>query len=908
MASADCGRHPELSSFFSYSIRLLQWPHCIIGSNPILANWLEADKESNMIRNELLHITFSVVLIVLFLTFLVGCSMGLGTSPIIDFPDDLSFVSDRGDAESTLVGAYNIFIDRSNLQSEILPARNLSSYDTIEVIDITNFLTLAPCTDCVKIRDISLDSQNNIHLNIGIRHPFPAGDPTLPISGKNRADLLIYDVEGVLISDVTNTINFPFTGATVGEPYLLNADGYTGYLDSSLDAIYPTATNVHPYVLHFADYSDGNYDPIANPQTGYPFPNPQTSPPTIPYGHLVMAQGSDYDFREYVLNPCDGSQIEFLYAVLGTYGVCATRNERFSPQCRVPQHQKKAAIELDIYSTGDSNLISGESDSSVDLAIEVVDTNHGCPVGDGLTQIQFRSDVQSIILEIPDILNAPAMLNNPVPISGDGLNPDNPLLYAITISNEKSSLEGIYYGLLKVMDSYPVGENNPLLLNSKDAIKRVPPGSNPLEGLTDLSEFATYLVFQIEVYPEIICPDNYIKERDKVISDSVDIYKTIDERCISVSGDNVYIVYKKTITLGGCSWPPAYDWREIRCLYSHNGGATFSESIVKNNYCEAPFMDIESLCVTSDQSTVIVFWTLIPLASAAVSYDGGATFPNTRSFDYGQDVIKRPAIAMNSLGDVFIAWINEFRPTIMIDCDYTIQCIIGDTDLNFSSPDVVTDDDHLIFQGFSVKGGLDCDIACNSTGNFFVVWTDADEAMEPESGWIVYDRFDGTSFGIDKKVSGNETGLNGRFPSVALGANDDVYVAWHIAGSPGSIYISHGTVAGDFAGLEIAAEINDPSFEVRPCLACDSTGAPHVLFCNRDPVSGNQDVYTSWECTDDLPYSTFRINEPFYPSGIKRPIASMAILGNGELAAVWTSNESTLVDEGSLRFGFLSAQ
>jgi hypothetical protein len=448
--------------------------------------------------------------------------------------------------------------------------------------------------------------------------------------------------------------------------------------------------------------------------------------------------------------------------------------------------------------------------------------------------------------------------------------------------------------------------NNPDILKSKDAIKRVPPGKSPLEGLVDISEFASYFIFNIEVFPTSICPESYRKEREEVISDNVNIVRGIDERCISVSGDNVYIAYKKT--KGLCPWPSGYDLRDIRCLYSHDRGETFADSLVYGDYCESQMIDDGTICIASYENTVLILSALGAVTFVKASYDGGVSFTNNMNFNLGNfDFVKRPAIAMNPSGDVFIAWINEYRPIPIIDYDYTIQCIIGDTDLNFPNPaDVVSDG--IIFQGFFVNGGLDCDIASDSPNEAVIAWTDAGGAMEPLSGWIFYERFDGTPLVLDKKVSGNETGLNGRFPSVALGANDDVYVAWHVTGSPGRIYISHGTTTGDFASPEIIVETDDLNYEVRPCLASGPTGSPHVLFCNRDPVSGNQDVYTSWKCTDDLSYNTFRINDPFYPSGIKRPIASMAILDDGELGVIWTSNESTLIDEDSLFFGFFIAQ
>jgi hypothetical protein len=294
----------------------------------------------------------SFLFVVFVILLIAGCSSG-GGNPVAPLAGnnlpDTSYealavgVSDY-DANGNPVagygalGIFSVHVDKDSLTGEITPLRSTASTDVLEVVDITNFLMMAPCTDCAKLMSIEIDADNNLVLKIGIKHPFPAGDPYKPISGKNRADLHVFNVEGLIISDGTGTTNHPGMGVTIGNVGLINADGYSPYLDDVLDEIYPTDADIHPYILHFDDYTTGNYD-ASNPM-GF---ESVTNPP--PSGNLVMAMGCDYDIQDYKFN-IDGN-LDFIYAVGCTYAVSADSYVlRFTPEFRVPQHLKKAASEV----------------------------------------------------------------------------------------------------------------------------------------------------------------------------------------------------------------------------------------------------------------------------------------------------------------------------------------------------------------------------------------------------------------------------------------------------------------------------------------------------------------------------------------------------------------------------------
>jgi hypothetical protein len=409
-------------------------------------------------------------------------SLGVG---VADYLPDGSPASGMG-----LMGLYTLAIDPVNSTAELTPIRNGALTDVLEVVDITNFLSLAPCTDCAKMKSISLDADGNPVISIGIKHPFDCGDPLKPVTGKNRADLHVFNVEGIIVSNADGT-SFPGIGKTIAGFELKSADGYTGYLDQVLEDILPTAADIHPYILHFDDYSEGNYA-AGNPM-GF---ESVTSPP--PSGNLVMAMGSEYNYQDYVFANLPSEPVEFIFAVGCTYAVSASSKAmRFSPEYRVPQHCKKAASEVRVEIVT-NNMLAGDPASSAELAIKVLDINHGVAVGENLDEMLADSSVGEISIEVPGVTASPVVQTSFTP-TGNGRDPNDPLVFPMTITNSASAGEGTYAGLVKVTDTYTPGLNTSPLLNGQDGIKRVGPIENPLTGLFEINEFATYAIFEIGV-------------------------------------------------------------------------------------------------------------------------------------------------------------------------------------------------------------------------------------------------------------------------------------------------------------------------------------------------------------------------------------------------------------------------
>jgi hypothetical protein len=437
------------------------------------------------------------------LLLLIACSKGTGvitpegdTVPVKSADNLPVFVSDFGSDGAPLagmgtLGLFDLRINPSESEASLTSLRSAELTDVLEVVDITNFLRMAPCTKCVKINSVTLNEAGNTVVTIGIKHPFGVGNPAAPITGRNRADLHVFNIEGIIVS-TSETVTFPLLNRKIADFYLVNADGYTGYLDDVLDKIYQTDANIHPYILHFDDYSSGNFSPT-NPMGFASVTNP---PPT---GNLVMAMGCDYDYQDYEFDIGNNESFDVIYAVGCTYAVSsAAKKFRFTPEYRVPQHQKKAASEVKIEVISD-NLVFYDPASTAEIEIRVVDTNHGVPVGTTLNQMLADSSVDDIFIDIPGVLTELVVLDGNNPVSGTGHDPSDPLIYRATITNANMSAAGLYRGMVKISDKYAPGQNTSSLLNGMDGISRVHPSVNPLEGKFPVSEFATYQAFDIEV-------------------------------------------------------------------------------------------------------------------------------------------------------------------------------------------------------------------------------------------------------------------------------------------------------------------------------------------------------------------------------------------------------------------------
>ncbi|MBU1023948.1 hypothetical protein KKB99_06665, partial [bacterium] len=429
---------------------------------------------------------FSYVLIIgILLLVAFGCSKGnVPTAPEAESYDninaDLPLFVTSYDSEGmpsggdAALGVFSVRVDTKTLEYEMTPLRNSAegSKDVLEVLSITNFVTGWPCKDCASLLEVGMLDENRLNLLFGIKHPFPTPKPGEPGSAKNRADLHVFNVEGMLVLDDTAQ-NFPNIGIKVNQTFkVTNAEGYSGYLDDSLDEIMFTEADIHPYRTYFVNYGEGNY----SPSNQYGFASLAN-----PSGYMVMKQGSLMDKRNYFVTFTPGAILDFLFVVQVSWGQ-STKNytQRLQAQYDCPQFNKKAASVVEVEVVG--KLTAGDTFSSVDVNIGVLDINYGVAVGTQLGKMLDNSDVDGIRVEVPGV-TAGLPFSSPSPTGGDPRDPDNPLMFELKVYNQRGAGAGKYNGLVEIVDTYATGQNPNPVMGGKDGAKRVPIGLSPLTGL-----------------------------------------------------------------------------------------------------------------------------------------------------------------------------------------------------------------------------------------------------------------------------------------------------------------------------------------------------------------------------------------------------------------------------------------
>ena len=397
-----------------------------------------------------------------------------------------------------IIGLFNLRINTEEPYAELIPVRGSSALGDSYQVDITYFLSLSPCSDCVRIKSIEMESDRTITLHIAARHPFPLPqDPDNPLNNE-RLDLHVFDVEGILITE--GDLVFPATRSDFdGDGYpeeqvvgssciLTNADGYTSILDTFYDTILPTVATIHPYKIFAYDPSQGNYNPALDPTNGYPYLG-------NPTGYNVFPQGSPEYSVEYNLNLPPGPTVNFLFAMSASWGQGAKGRgsevgKRNNPRYFLPEFNRKEPYKVSVSVT--SNTLAGNTPASnARLTIQILDWQHNGTVEPNfdffttsLTRLIRKSDINEVTVEIPAMGIWFDEGNLPTP-TGNGT-ATNPYTYTMQIYNSALVPGGRYYGLAAARDDL-WGQNLEMGIQ-RDGVT-----------LFRMQDFATYLIFPIDV-------------------------------------------------------------------------------------------------------------------------------------------------------------------------------------------------------------------------------------------------------------------------------------------------------------------------------------------------------------------------------------------------------------------------
>ncbi|MEO7993824.1 MAG: hypothetical protein ABI743_05445, partial [bacterium] len=192
------------------------------------------------------------------------------------------------------------------------PRLGQAAGDTYD-LDATDFFTQHPCTDCVEVTGFTFDANDDLAVDVRLRHPFSAASA--------RWDLNVFDVRGILI--LPGNTSFAGTHAdldgdgAIGSDESLqgnfttvrNADGYTTRFDARAEdpliwgAPKHIAGNVNPFRRYFVNTGNGAFDAHA------------------PAGHNVLGLGMA-ETQSWVIDrpPNGGGSIPFVFVVDAAFG------------------------------------------------------------------------------------------------------------------------------------------------------------------------------------------------------------------------------------------------------------------------------------------------------------------------------------------------------------------------------------------------------------------------------------------------------------------------------------------------------------------------------------------------------------------------------------------------------------
>lgn len=376
---------------------------------------------------------------------------GSGTGP-------LATVTSNGDAVQAVsrVFALNELVltraENGEVTASFDPVRGAQAMGDSFNVEGTTLFNTSPCGDCLKVVGLGYDPAGRVLVDVQLRHPFAL--PPLPYTQISRLDLHAFDVMGYI---VTNGPGDPLVfdnGSVLSQPVLANADGFSNFYDDALEPYLPTpGVTEHPYRLFFRDDLAGNFD-ASNPNGFGDLRDPQ--------GHNTMAMGETSIVQYALTLPGSTNELRVGLAIGLSWGQGAkgrgdNLTQRQSPVYYLPEFHHKAPWTV-AASLRSNTLVASDTSSSATLEVRLRDWQRGATLAAPFDfpntprdQVSSASDLQSLAIEIPGILDAPIALDPITPESGTGLYDD--AVWAATFQNTLGADAGSYYAWVKATDN-----------------------------------------------------------------------------------------------------------------------------------------------------------------------------------------------------------------------------------------------------------------------------------------------------------------------------------------------------------------------------------------------------------------------------------------------------------------------
>jgi len=436
------------------------------------------------------------ILIMMLLISLLGCSNARNAI----LPEEQQNISSESLTQNQksmsypgVLGAWKVLLDAENLTAEIYPARNAAKIGDTFDADLSQFLTISPCENCLAIAGIRRAEDNNIHLDILMRHPFT--------NIATRPDLHGFDVRAIFLIASPYYMSIPMKitkpdgteeDAKIANGWILNAEGFTSHYDELIDDpnyfLYTedAPANLNPYLRFFETWSMGTFDP------------------QNPTGYNVMPVGTKTYQRTAVISGYNLDKM-WLYIVADVaYGQSAVLANRTNPQYYLPAFNRTEPWRME-YWIESNNLTYNDPDSTAELVVQVFDWQHNAAVDpsypnpSNLSGLKESSKVASLEAYFPSMMTNPVVAT--IPESGNGT-PSSPLQYRMIVRNELQYPASEIEGYIAIRDQL-YGAASP---SGRSPIPESPSGFP--YATSDIRDYAYYGMIRINV-PNLSYPQKY---------------------------------------------------------------------------------------------------------------------------------------------------------------------------------------------------------------------------------------------------------------------------------------------------------------------------------------------------------------------------------------------------------------
>lgn len=321
------------------------------------------------------------------------------------------------------MGLYEIAV-HPDLSYDIAPVRGTSVVgDFYFDLDLGIYLRgqFCPLGDCFNIVSIgtTIDVPPKITMDVSVKHPFARYNPSLPLSGLNRADLDVFDPKIVILTE-GNAAN-PAAGGLVDTKLTLPGGLATlqanfGFVEDD-DPINDPLFYGQPTDARLKDSSGQDVDPVTNPGEIFIFTKPTEFPTadmhpykpvfggTTPDGGTDnptandnrMSQGEAADTAHFVLNVTPGNPtVAFIIGVSAAYGHSAQGRDNRSPdkvKYLVPAFRTPTAVNVQLDIT-DGDITGG---TPALIEISIVDPQAGSTLAANWLAYESQADGGTMI-------------------------------------------------------------------------------------------------------------------------------------------------------------------------------------------------------------------------------------------------------------------------------------------------------------------------------------------------------------------------------------------------------------------------------------------------------------------------------------------------------------------------------